>query len=178
VVNSQSLSGLKPDNFTQDDNTFQALFSNNNGSTKAGSWQLDSHKGDITLRSEGNAILSYSTSNLSPNIWYHAIIRKEDISGTTRSSVFITALEDSIPSLIMSQDTDIGDLQMFRIGTNRNTKRFFRMDVSNLKIYDDSAVDLRALLTEGPQLSAVPEPSSNLFFVLGALALALHRRKH
>jgi len=167
---------FKTDSFDQGD--YQALFSNNNASTENFSWQLDSHGENITLKSKGNTTLTYPESNLSVDSWYHVVIRKENDAEDLRTRVFITALNESLPSLVMNQDANPGGLQMFRIGTNRNTNSFFRMDLSNLKIYDDATVDLTNLLAEGPQLSAVPEPPSGTLLGLGALALVLRRRRH
>jgi hypothetical protein len=163
---------FKTDSFSQ--GNYQGLFSTNNSSANY-SWQLDSTGSNIRLVSKGNTTLSYADSNLSVDTWYNVVIRKESGAGDNYTQVYITAEGEATPHLVMNQDANPGGLNMFRLGVNRNTDSLFRMDMSNVKIYDDSTVDLGTLLTEGPQV--VPEPSSSALLGLAALALILHRRK-
>ncbi|MGB0775451.1 MAG: LamG-like jellyroll fold domain-containing protein, partial [Akkermansiaceae bacterium] len=163
---------VRTDDWTQ--GSFQGIFSNNSGGSGASfSWQLDSSGGNIRVRSSsGVSSIDYATSNLSSDTWYNFIVRKTG-AGT---ELWITE-QGAGTAVKVAEDVDTapGGLQNFRLGANRGDDSFFRMDMANVKIYDDASVSLNTLLAEGPQL--VPEPSSAALLGLGGLALILRRRK-
>ena len=161
----------KTDSFDQGD--YQALFSNN-VNTGSYTWQLDHSGADMRLVSTGNTILTYPESNLTVGTWYHTVIRKS--STGTAARIYITPENAASPSVVMSGSYNPGGLQYFRLGVNRNSDKLFRMDMANVKIYDESSDALvSTLLAEGPQL--VPEPSSLFLALLGLSSLAVRRKR-
>lgn len=155
---------------------FQGLFSNNNSSA-AFSHQLDSSGANIRFVSNGNPTLTYADSNLSVDTWYNAIIRKQTGGGANYTQVYITEEGESAPLLVMNQNANPGGLSQFRFGANRNSDSLFGMDMANIKIYNDANVDLNTLLTEGPSLTVIPEPSSTALIAIASLGLTLRRKR-
>jgi len=168
---------FRTDSFDQGD--YQGLFSNAESSTGTYSWQIDNHGADmrlVSIAASANPVLTYPESNLSTDTWYHAVLRKEDGAGLDYTQVYITAEGEATANKVMNQNANPGGLQFFRLGANRNGDNLFRMDMANVKIFDDSTVDLDALLAEGPSL--VPEPSTFVLAALGLIGLlAVGRRR-
>ena len=154
--------------------SYQGLFSNDDAGVGF-SWQLDNSGSDMRFISSGKPNLTYPESSLAADTWYHTVIRKEGGAGDNYTQVYMTAMGTGSPLLVMNQNANPGGLNEFRLGVNRNSDSLFQMDMSNVKIYNDSTVDLGVLLAEGPQL--VPEPSSIVLLSLGGLALLIRRKR-
>lgn len=164
----------RTDDLVQSD--FQGLFSNDDASADSFSWQVDNHGSFMRLVAEQGVSLSYDESNLSPDTWYHTVVRKQTGAGANYTQWYMTAEGEAAPLLIGNSATNIGGLNMFRLGANRNTDRLFAFDMANVKIYNDSTVDLTTLLAEGPGVVTVPEPGVASFIWMGAALLILRRR--
>ncbi|BDS08990.1 hypothetical protein NT6N_40300 [Oceaniferula spumae] len=154
---------------------FQGIFSNLNASTAGNfSWQIDVNSGTLRVVSAtaNFEIISTDATGFATDTWHHIVLRKTP-AGT---ELFATELGDvGGPNSLGTNDDNPGGLQNFRLGTNRNTDSFFRMDMSNVKIYDDADTPIATLFAEGPQL--VPEPSSTALLGLGVLGFVLRRRR-
>ncbi|NWK55064.1 PEP-CTERM sorting domain-containing protein [Verrucomicrobiaceae bacterium N1E253] len=165
---------VRTDDWTQ--GNYQGIFSNNTGGAGTDfSWQLDSSGGNIRVVSNSSVSgVTYATSNLTADKWYNFIVRKTG----TATELWIT--EEGVGSAVkVAEDIDTtpGGLQQFRLGVNRGDDSFLRMDMANVKIYDDASISLDTLLAEGPQLNTIPEPSSSALLSLAGLSLILRRRR-
>jgi len=158
-----------------DQGGWQGLFSNNISPSERYSWQVDSHDGTLRLvGSEGVTITNADAGEpqIQPDVWHHVVARKESGSAElffgTMGSLFSVGTDTNNP----------GGLQMFRLGTNRNSNALYAMQMANVKIYNDSSVLLADLNAEGPGL--VPEPAALLIWSLLAglgVGVGWRRRK-
>jgi len=155
---------------------FQGLFSTNSSAASFSS-QLDSSGPNIRFVSAGNSTLTYADSNLSVDTWYHTVIRKETGAGANYTQVYITEEGAAGPTLVMNQNANPGGLNQFRFGVNRNSDSLFGMDMANVKIYNDATVNLTTLLTEGPSLTVIPEPTTSALMAVAGLGLLARRKR-
>ena len=150
---------------------FEALFSNMQDPNERYSWQIDSHNGSYRLlsRENDNAAINIGTS--SANRWQHIVVQKQ--AGNTANIYF-----DG--KFVQSTGFNPGGLQNFRVGVNRNDNRSFEGYIDNIKIWDDSLQDAKAISTlyrEGPGANSVPVPAPIFLLGGGLLAISLKRKR-
>lgn len=166
---------MRTDDWTQ--GNFQGLFSNEISSAAAFSWQIDVSGGTMRLVSatSGFAALTTDASGFAVDTWHHIVLRKSTVSGIITTELFATEIGAAGPNSLGTNDDNPGGLQNFRLGTNRNDDSLFRMDMANVKVYNDANATIASLFAEGPQ--TIPEPSSTALLGLGTLGLMLRRRR-
>jgi len=138
-----------------DQGVFQGIFSNNSGSTENNSWQLENYGGVYQFRTVNAA--SPFTVGAATGGWDTIVIRKNGADG----DVWLNGVQ-----VVSSFGVNPGGLQNFRLGTNRNSNRFYHFDADWFKVYDSH---------EDPQL--IPEPSAALLIGLGLAAMSQARTR-
>jgi hypothetical protein len=139
-----------------DQGTYQGIFSNNTSSAANFSWQLESHNGVYQWRNAAGVFAVGAPSAL--GTWDHIVLRK---IGGNDGDLWLNGVQ-----VLASLGGNPGGLQNFRIGTNRNSSRFWQGDVDDVVVHD-SQEDPLALFNQG---APVPEPSP--FALFGALVAA------
>jgi len=144
--------------------TFKGVFSNNDSSSDANSWQIDSNSG--SYRAVGIDITARSTPAIA-NVWQNLVIRK---TGASQGNFWVDGVQ---------VDTDFGanpgGLQEFRIGINRNSDHSFNGYIDKVQIWN-TLEDAATIYAAGPGTNAVPEPSTLAVLSLAGAGL-LRRRK-
>lgn len=140
-----------------DQGTFQGIFSNNSASGAAYSWQIESFNGVYQFRSQAG--LHQIGAPTALGTWDEIVIRK--LSGGD-ADIWYNGLQ-----VEASLGANPGGLQMFRLGTNRNTSAFWEGDLDDVRVFDTVETPA-SLFTSSP----IPEPSTASMLVLGLAGLA------
>lgn len=143
-----------------DQGTFQGIFSNNNSSTAAFSWQVESHSGVYQWRNQAGTFAIGTSGGV--GTWDHIVIRK---FGGNDGDIWFNGVQ-----VVASIGANPGGLQNFRLGTNRNTNRFWAGALDDVRAYD-SVEDPATLFAA----SRLPEPVTAALLALGGIALARRR---
>jgi hypothetical protein len=157
---------------------FQGIFSNNIANAVDNfSWQIDVNNGVLRFVSATTGFGSITNAEagepqIQTGVWNHVVARK---TGGSAADFWLGTESTPLQSL-GTANLNPGGLQWFRLGVNRNSDSLYAMEMANVKIYDDVNVSLTALNNEGPQLLAIPEPSTVLLAAL-VLPAFLRRRR-
>ncbi len=163
---------------TVDQGSFQGIFSNNVVNNPNNfSWQIDVNGGIVRLVSATSGFPAITNGDagepaIIPDVWNQIVARK---TGGSTADLWLGTETTPLQSL-GTANMNPGGLQYFRLGVNRNSDSLYEMEMANVKIYDDANVSLTDLNAEGPQLLAVPEPTTGLLVLL-SLPLLLRRKK-
>jgi len=140
-----------------DQGNFQGVFSNNTTAGASYSWQVENFGGEYQLRTS-NGVYSIGTPTSG---WDTIVIRKTGGGASADGDIWFNGVQ-----VASSLGSNPGGLQNFRMGTNRNTSRFYAFDADWARVYDS---------IEDP--SFVPEPGTGGLTALGLVALALRARR-
>ena len=136
---------------------YLGLFSSGDN-VAGGNWQLNSDAsigGRLVLLDGNNTRLEVPTAH-SANTWYHVVIRK-DIDASQKTLLYLTPLGGNVGDPVVSSASSTTTLAKLRIGVNRASNQSYRMQASNIRIYDDSDVSITQLFEEGPIAEERPE---------------------
>lgn len=133
---------------------WQGLACNNIASAAAYSWQLHIDNTEIAAVGSGGMNLAQPHAGMSAGTWYHVVLRKRS-GGTEEADFYVTPIGAATVQKVGTQETNPGGLQYFRLGVNRNSDSLMRMDLYDVRIYNDATVDLDSLLGMGPDSAAV-----------------------
>ncbi|MEM9173862.1 MAG: PEP-CTERM sorting domain-containing protein [Myxococcota bacterium] len=137
-----------------DQGGWQGIFSNNDASTADYSWQVENFDGRYQFRTTGDVYdIGAPTGG-----WDSIVIRK---TGGNDGDIWFNGVQ-----VVSSFGSNPGGLQNFRLGTNRNTNRFYAFEADFVRVYDSF---------EDPAL--IPEPSTALLLALGLVGLASRRSR-
>jgi len=146
-----------------DQGSYQGIFSNNTSSTAVYSWQIESFGGVYQWRNQAGTFAIGAPSGL--GVWDHIVIRK---FGGNDGDIWFNGVQ-----VVANLGANPGGLQNFRLGTNRNSNRFFQGGLDNVMVFDSLENPVTLFTT-----TALPE--APLVAMLGAglagLALAGRRR--
>ncbi|MDJ0790223.1 MAG: hypothetical protein QNK05_25795 [Myxococcota bacterium] len=145
-----------------DQGSFQGIFSNNNASGAAFSWQVESFGGVFQWRTQaGTFAIGAPTGGV--GAWDHIVVRK---FGGNDGDIWFNGVQ-----VVANLGANPGGLQMFRLGTNRNSNRLYEMDLDDVQVHD-TLVDPTALFAA----AVVTEPAPTLAMALCAGLLGVRRR--
>ena len=150
----------------------QGLFANNNSSA-AFSFQIHLNEGQFGVVSETGVDIQYPATNMVADTWYHVVLRK-DSDATNLTELYLTALGETNAFLIGEDPLNPGGFQRFRLGVNRGSNRLLKMDLANVKIYNDATVDIDGLLQEGPFEVLAPTFSADDYYVEAGTEVTLN----
>ena len=105
---------------------FQGIFSNNTSATASFSWQVESHNGRYQWRNSTGTFDIGAPSGV--GVWDHIVIRK---FGGNDGDIWLNGVQ-----VLASIGGNPGGLQNFRLGTNRNTNRFWTGALDDVVVYD------------------------------------------
>ncbi|QHI67993.1 sensor histidine kinase [Tichowtungia aerotolerans] len=93
-----------------------------------------------------------------PDVWQHVLIRKRGCGASAHTELFLSPV-DGVPGkpLLSGDDFDLS-LEKIILGVNRNAHFGYRMEVANVKVFDDASVSVEDLFDEGPQTQTLFEP--------------------
>ena len=94
-----------------------------------------------------------------PNEWQHVVVRKQGRGESARTELYLHALGESFLKPLAVRDAYDMGLEKIILGVNRSGAYGYRMEMANVKIFDDVAIDPVELFTTGPgttELGAVP----------------------
>ena len=101
----------------------------------------------------------HSNHVFEPNEWQHALIRKQGQGESARTELYLHALGEAFLKPLAVRDAYDMGLEKIILGVNRSGAYGYRMEMANVKIFDDVAIDPAELFAEGPgatELGAVP----------------------
>ena len=130
-----------------DQGSFQGIFSNNNSSGAAFSWQVESFGGVFQWRTQaGTFVIGAPVGGVGG--WDHIVVRK---FGGNDGDIWFNGAQ-----VLANLGANPGGLQMFRLGTNRNTNRLYEMDLDDVQVHDNLidpvALFAAAVVSEPPAL--------------------------
>jgi len=147
-----------------DQGDFQGIFSNNSGAGAAFSWQIESFGGMFQWRNQAGTFAIGAPSGVGG--WDHIVVRK---FGGNDGDIWLNGVQ-----VTSNLGANPGGLQMFRLGTNRNTNRLYQMDLDDVRVYD--TLEDPALLFASA--SVVAEPALPAILAVGFAGLiALRSRR-
>jgi signal transduction histidine kinase len=86
-----------------------------------------------------------------PAIWQHVVVRKRGRGKASHAELFLTPLDGSFGAPLVAGDDFDMSLKKMVLGVNRSGKYGYRMEMANVKVFDDASVPIESLFTEGPQ---------------------------
>ena len=87
-----------------------------------------------------------------PNVWHHAVVRKIRDGEKVRLEMVVTPLGGRVGEPLLSVSGFEATLKRFMLGKNPNRTLAYRMELANVKIFDDAEVPVESLFSEGPQV--------------------------
>ncbi len=91
-----------------------------------------------------------SPRGIRPDVWQHVVIRKRGRGELSHADVFLNEAGGMFTGPLISADDFDMSLEKFVLGVNRNGTYGYRMEMANVKIFDDAAVSPEQLFAEGP----------------------------
>ena len=101
----------------------------------------------------------HSNHVFEPNEWQHVVIRKQGRGESARTELYLHALGEAFLKPLAVRDAYDMGLEKIILGVNRSGAYGYRMEMANVKIFDDVAINPAELFAEGPgatELGAVP----------------------
>lgn len=144
-----------------DQGAFQGIFSNNTSSTADFSWQIESFDGVYQWRNEAGTFAIGTPTAL--GVWDEIVIRKLNNGD---GDIWFNGVQ-----VEASLGANPGGLQHFRLGTNRNSNRFWQGDVDDVQVF--TTVEDPSVLFS----AAIPEPSTSALMALGIAGLGITGRR-
>ena len=146
-----------------DQGTFQGIFSNNTSSTAAFSWQVESHGGVYQWRNQAGTFAIGAPAAL--DTWDHIVVRK--FSGND-GDIWLNGVQ-----ILANIGGNPGGLQSLRLGTNRNSNRFFQGDLENIYVFDSFEDPTALFVNTIPN----PEPTTGLLLLGGLCGVSYASRR-
>lgn len=97
----------------------------------------------------------HSNHVFEPNEWQHALIRKQGQGESARTELYLHALGEAFLKPLAVRDAYDMGLEKIILGVNRSGAYGYRMEMANVKIFDDVAIDPAELFAEGPGTTAL-----------------------
>jgi signal transduction histidine kinase/DNA-binding response OmpR family regulator len=102
-----------------------------------------------------NSMALLSEHVFEPNVWQHVLIRKRGRGESAHTELYLHSLGDAFSQPLAVLDAyDLG-LEKIILGVNRSGAHGYRMEMANVKIFDDLTVGAAELFAEGPGTSAL-----------------------
>ena len=138
---------------------FCALFSTTTRPNPPGSWTVHSN----TLLDGGLDLLGRRVSQQpmklphAPGVWQHAVVRRIRDGEHVRLEMHLTPRGGRVGEPLVTVGGFEATLEKFVLGMNPRKSFAYRMELANVKIFDDADVSLNALFAEGPQTRSLKQ---------------------
>lgn len=152
-----------------DQGGFKGIFSNNDASTAANSWQFDSHNGVLRMVGIDSGADNFGAAVAGQ--WQNLVLQK---TAGNDGALFLDGVE-----VVSSIGANPGGLQEFRIGINRNSDNSFLGLIDNVQIFN-TLEDAAAIFAAGPGKNAIdiPEPATATLALLGLGGMLVRRNRN